>query len=264
MEEACVITDKGTGKSRGFGFITFKHMDSAQRSLKEPSKNIDGRITVCNLASAGGSSGTSSSDQAQRKLYIGGLSYETTSDTLLNIFSQYGEIEEGAIAYDKNTNKSRGFAFVTFKTIEGAKRSMEDSNKTIEGRHVTVKLAAEGQRERNQPQAVSAQLQSLPQVNQGYASINPGISSYARPQMATSAPQTLSFSAYAPLAYGTGATYGGLVTNAQYGGISTSPQPYNPSQYGQYASFGSQSTHTGIPSVASLQSGSLTYYTGTN
>jgi heterogeneous nuclear ribonucleoprotein A1/A3 len=46
-------------------------------------------------------------DQAQRKLYIGGLSYDTTSDTLLNIFSQYGEIEEGAIAYDKNTNKSR-------------------------------------------------------------------------------------------------------------------------------------------------------------
>lgn len=64
---------------------------------------------MCNLASAGGSSGTSSSDQAQRKLYIGGLSYETTSDTLLNIFSQYGEIEEGAIAYDKNTNKSRSF-----------------------------------------------------------------------------------------------------------------------------------------------------------
>jgi RNA recognition motif-containing protein len=70
---------------------------------------VQGRITVCNLASAGGSSGTSSSDQAQRKLYIGGLSYETTSDTLLNIFSQYGEIEEGAIAYDKNTNKSRSF-----------------------------------------------------------------------------------------------------------------------------------------------------------
>lgn len=41
VEEACVITDKGTGKSRGFGFITFKHMDSAQRALKEPSKNID-------------------------------------------------------------------------------------------------------------------------------------------------------------------------------------------------------------------------------
>lgn len=41
IEEGAVITDKATGKSRGFGFITFKHMDSAQRALKEPSKNID-------------------------------------------------------------------------------------------------------------------------------------------------------------------------------------------------------------------------------
>ncbi|KAG0626873.1 hypothetical protein M758_2G157700 [Ceratodon purpureus] len=265
VEEACVITDKGTGKSRGFGFITFKHMDSAQRALKEPSKNIDGRITVCNLASAGGSSGTSSSDQAQRKLYIGGLSYETTSDTLLNIFSQYGEIEEGAIAYDKNTNKSRGFAFVTFKTIDGAKRAMEDSNKTIEGRHVTVKLAAEGQRERTQSQSGSGQLQSLPPVQQGYSSINPSVSNYSRPQMATSAPQTLSFSGYAPLAYGTQASYGSLVPNTQYGGLSTSPQPYTATQYGQYGSFGNQSTHTGIPTVGSIQAGSLSsYYTGTN
>jgi len=42
--------DKTSGKSRGFGFVTFKHMDSAQRALKEPSKTIDGRITVRNLA----------------------------------------------------------------------------------------------------------------------------------------------------------------------------------------------------------------------
>ncbi len=46
IEEGAVITDKGTGKSRGFGFITFKHMDSAQRALREPSKNIDVSSTV--------------------------------------------------------------------------------------------------------------------------------------------------------------------------------------------------------------------------
>ena len=41
IEEGAVIVDKSTGKSRGYGFITFKHMDSAQRALKEPSKIID-------------------------------------------------------------------------------------------------------------------------------------------------------------------------------------------------------------------------------
>ena len=69
--------DKTSGKSRGFGFVTFKHMDSAQRALKEPSKTIDGRITVSNLAVA--SIGPSqSTDQAQRKLYIGGLPYDSS------------------------------------------------------------------------------------------------------------------------------------------------------------------------------------------
>ncbi|EFJ14894.1 hypothetical protein SELMODRAFT_27842, partial [Selaginella moellendorffii] len=120
IEEGAVITDKATGKSRGFGFITFKHMDSAQRALKEPSKTID-------------VSESRSADQAQRKLYIGGLSYETSNETLLNIFSQYGEIEEGAVAYDKNTNKSRrGFAFITYKSVEAARKAIDDPNKTIE------------------------------------------------------------------------------------------------------------------------------------
>jgi heterogeneous nuclear ribonucleoprotein A1/A3 len=50
IEEGSVIIHKVTGKSRGFGFIIFKHMESAQKALQEPSKTIDGRITVCNLA----------------------------------------------------------------------------------------------------------------------------------------------------------------------------------------------------------------------
>lgn len=130
---------------------------------------------------------------------------------------------------------------------------------------MTVKLAAEGQRERTQSQALSVQLQSLPQVQQGYSTLTPSLSNYARPQLATSAPQTLSFSAYTPLAYGTQSAYGGLTTTPQYGGLSTSPQPYNPSQYAQYTAFGSQSNHAVIPTVASIQGGSLSsYYTGSN
>lgn len=41
IEEGAVIYDKATGKSRGYGFITYKNMDSTQRALRAPSKLID-------------------------------------------------------------------------------------------------------------------------------------------------------------------------------------------------------------------------------
>nr|GEV05528.1 UBP1-associated protein 2C-like [Tanacetum cinerariifolium] len=45
-EEGLVIVDKATNKSKGYGFVTFKHVDGAVKALVEPSKKIDGRITV--------------------------------------------------------------------------------------------------------------------------------------------------------------------------------------------------------------------------
>lgn len=46
IEEGAVIYDKVTGKSRGYGFITYKDMESAQKALKAPSKMIDVSIMV--------------------------------------------------------------------------------------------------------------------------------------------------------------------------------------------------------------------------
>lgn len=134
-------------------------MDSAQRELKDPSKTIDRRITVRNLADMASTGPGQSTDRAQRKLYIGGLSYDTANDKLLEFFSKYGEIEEGSDAYDKNTNKSKGFSFVTFKTVETTKRALKERKKTINGRIVTVKIVADDQKEKisSQP-AVSPQM----------------------------------------------------------------------------------------------------------
>ncbi|XP_039141929.1 UBP1-associated protein 2C-like [Dioscorea cayenensis subsp. rotundata] len=116
-------------------------MESAQRALQEPSKLIDGRLAVCNLACEGLSSGSVSTDLALRKIYIGGLSPEISSETLLKFFGRHGEIEEGSVAYDKETTKSKGFGFVTYKTVEAAKKALDDPNKSLGGRNITVKLA---------------------------------------------------------------------------------------------------------------------------
>ncbi|KAH8504956.1 hypothetical protein Peur_045580 [Populus x canadensis] len=141
IEEGSVIYDKATGKSRGYGFITYKHMESAQSALGAPSKLIDGRMAVCNLACEGLTGATTTPDLTQRKLYIGGLSPEISSEMLLHFFGRYGEIEEGSVAYNKDTNESRGFGFVTYKTVEAAKKAIDDPHKLLGGRTITVKLA---------------------------------------------------------------------------------------------------------------------------
>ena len=84
---------------------------------------LQGRIAVCNLAVSGTHGPVVSGDLAQRKLFIGGLSYETTTETLISIFSQYGEIEEGSVAYDKSTNKSR-YAVMKVPTFSAGRHTL--------------------------------------------------------------------------------------------------------------------------------------------
>ena len=64
-------------------------------------------MAVCNLACEGLSGASSAPDLALRKLYVGSLSPEVTSEMLLNFFGRHGKIEEGSVAYDKDTNESR-------------------------------------------------------------------------------------------------------------------------------------------------------------
>ncbi|XP_076942331.1 UBP1-associated protein 2C-like [Bidens hawaiensis] len=150
IEEGVVITDKTTGRARGYGFITYKDMYSTRKALGTPAKLIDGRMTVCSLACEGART-ASSSDQAQRKLYIGGLAPEITSEMLLLFFQKHGDIE-GSVAYDRETYKSRGFGFITYKTVEAAKKAIGDPQKMLWGRIITVTPADNSKNKGVQPQ----------------------------------------------------------------------------------------------------------------
>jgi len=58
LQEAVVIRDKKTGKSKGYGFVTYKYSESAQAALRDPNKKIDGRQTHCNYACERSGDGT--------------------------------------------------------------------------------------------------------------------------------------------------------------------------------------------------------------
>jgi heterogeneous nuclear ribonucleoprotein A1/A3 len=142
LEEAIVILDKVTGKSKGYGFVTFRHVDGALLALREPSKRIDGRVTVTQLAAAGNSgSNTNAADIALRKIYVSNVPPDLAGDKLLAHFSIYGEIEEGPLGFDKQTGRSKGFALFVYKTPEGAQAALLEPVKNVEGRQLNCKLA---------------------------------------------------------------------------------------------------------------------------
>ncbi|GLT48603.1 hypothetical protein SLA2020_222180 [Shorea laevis] len=147
LEEAIVILDKATGKSKGYGFVTFKHVDGALLALKEPSKKIDGRVAVAQLAAAGNTgASTNPVDIHLRKIYVGSVPYDMPADKLLSHFAQYGEIEEGPLGFDKHSGKSKGFALFVYKTAAGAQEALREPVKNIDGRQMNCKLAIDGKK----------------------------------------------------------------------------------------------------------------------
>ena len=77
-----------------------------------------------------------------KKLYVGGLPYSTTEDSLKEVFSEVGTVESAVIIMDKMTNRSKGFGFVEMSTEEEAQKAVDTLNgKEIDGRTITVNEA---------------------------------------------------------------------------------------------------------------------------
>ena len=76
------------------------------------------------------------------KLYVGNLSFQTTENDLQDMFEQHGKVAEVALMTDRNTGRSRGFAFVTMPDTAEATAAMEAFNgKEVQGRTLTVNEA---------------------------------------------------------------------------------------------------------------------------
>lgn len=77
-----------------------------------------------------------------KKLYVGGLSYDTSEGSLRELFSQAGAVESATIIMDRMTGRSKGFGFVEMSSDEDARKAIEMFNgKEFEGRTITVNEA---------------------------------------------------------------------------------------------------------------------------
>jgi len=79
-----------------------------------------------------------------KKLFVGGLSWDTTDDGLRQAFASYGEITEAKVITQRDTGRSRGFGFVTFAKDDDAKTAISKMDGTsLDGKTIKVNEAQE-------------------------------------------------------------------------------------------------------------------------
>ena len=77
-----------------------------------------------------------------KKLYVGNLAFQTTSQDLQDLFAQAGTVESAQIIEDRDTGQSKGFAFVEMSSEEEAAKAIEQFNgKEVAGRMLKVNEA---------------------------------------------------------------------------------------------------------------------------
>ena len=82
-----------------------------------------------------------------KKLFVGGLSWNTNDQGLSDAFGQFGKVVEAKVILDRETGRSRGFGFVTMEGSGDASDAMQAlDGSTLDGRSIRVNEAAERQR----------------------------------------------------------------------------------------------------------------------
>ncbi|XP_050698868.1 heterogeneous nuclear ribonucleoprotein 27C-like isoform X3 [Eriocheir sinensis] len=138
--DCVVMKNSETGRSRGFGFVTFADPNKVDSVLKSGPHELDGRTIdpkACNPRSM----------QKQKrngnwpKVFLGGLPSNLTETDLRNFFSRFGGVMEVVIMFDQEKKKSRGFGFLSFETEEAVDRAVAEHFVNINGKQVEIKKA---------------------------------------------------------------------------------------------------------------------------
>jgi len=82
-----------------------------------------------------------------KNLYVGNLTFNTTSADLERLFAAHGDVDKAQVITDRDTGRSRGFGFVEMATAESANAAIEAlDGHNVDGRALTVNVAKERSR----------------------------------------------------------------------------------------------------------------------
>lgn len=130
IESINVKTDPNTGRSRGFAFIVFNNAEAIDKVVAAGDHVINNKKVDPKKAKA-----------RHGKIFVGGLTTELSDDDIKNYFSQYGNIIEVEMPFDKTKNQRKGFCFITFDSEQVVNELLKTPKQTIKDKEVDVKKA---------------------------------------------------------------------------------------------------------------------------
>ncbi|CAD6221144.1 unnamed protein product [Miscanthus lutarioriparius] len=150
VDDAQIIYDKVTNRSRGFAFVTMATAEEAAKAIQMfNGALLGGRTARVNYPEVprGGERRTVTMagrrrDNGTYKIYAGNLGWGVRADTLRNVFEGRAGLVDARVIFERETGRSRGFGFVSFRTAEDAQAALEALDGVeLEGRPLRLSLA---------------------------------------------------------------------------------------------------------------------------
>ncbi|EDO14805.1 hypothetical protein Kpol_1076p11 [Vanderwaltozyma polyspora DSM 70294] len=132
--ELKIMKDNNTGRSRGFGFLTFEDATSVDEVVKTQ-HILDGKVIDPKRAIP------REEQDKTGKIFVGGIGADVRPKEFEDFFAQYGTIIDAQLMLDKDTGRSRGFGFVTYDSPDAVDRVCQNKFIEFKGKQIEIKRA---------------------------------------------------------------------------------------------------------------------------
>ncbi|PWN22796.1 RNA-binding domain-containing protein, partial [Microstroma glucosiphilum] len=151
ITRAKVMTDRDTGKSKGFGYVEFTTPEAAKAALSAKDREVDGRPINVDLSQprqprdvndARAKKFNDKRSDPSPILWAGGLAFSLTEDDLWEAFGAYGEVSRVTLPKDFETGRPKGFAYIEYSAQDSADKAIEGlAGQELGGRAVRLDYA---------------------------------------------------------------------------------------------------------------------------